>query len=167
MIMPHVVRALLDNYSFKGTILIMGGLALNGVRFRNRWKGSTQSKLLLSIHLQIVGASFFQPVNQHLRLEKDKSGEDKLLLKNVHSDGSQCSDDEDIVYTAKPTVIELVKPKTLAERISDAMDLKLLRDFTFINICIGISLTYTATVNFSMIFPYFLQVKILLLNKRR
>ncbi|XP_037044265.1 monocarboxylate transporter 12 [Bradysia coprophila] len=135
MIMPHVVRALLDNYSFKGTILIMGGLALNG----------------------IVGASFFQPVNQHLRLEKDKSGEDKLLLKNVHSDGSQCSDDEDIVYTVKPTVIELIKPKTLAGRISDAMDLKLLKDLTFINISIGIALTYTATVNFSMIFPYFLQ----------
>lgn len=33
MIMPHVVRVLLDNYGFKGTILIMGGLALNGVRF--------------------------------------------------------------------------------------------------------------------------------------
>lgn len=31
MIMPHVVRLLLDSYGFKGTILIMGGLALNGV----------------------------------------------------------------------------------------------------------------------------------------
>ncbi len=112
------------------------------------------------LYYKVVGASFFQPVNQHLRLEKDKSGEDKLLLKNVHSDGSQCSDDEEIMYIAKPTVIEIVKPKTLASRISDAMDLKLLKDLTFINICVGISLTYTATVNFSMIFPYFLQVKI-------
>lgn len=33
MIMPHVVRLLLDSYGFKGTILIMGGLALNGVKF--------------------------------------------------------------------------------------------------------------------------------------
>ncbi len=31
MIMPHVVRLLLDSYGFKGTIMIMGGLALNGV----------------------------------------------------------------------------------------------------------------------------------------
>lgn len=103
----------------------------------------------------MVGASFFQPVNKHLQLEKDKSGEDKLLLKNV--DGSH-TDDEEILYTTKPTVIEIVKPKTWASRISDAMDLKLLKDLIFINISIGISLTYTATVNFSMIFPYFLQV---------
>lgn len=107
-----------------------------------------------------MGASLFQPVNQHLQLEKNKSGEDKLLLKNVQSDGSQCTDDEDIIYTTKPTIIEIVKPKTWASRISDAMDLKLLRDLIFINISIGISLTYTATVNFSMIFPYFLQVNI-------
>lgn len=32
MIMPHVVGFLLDNYGFQGTILIMGGLALNGVK---------------------------------------------------------------------------------------------------------------------------------------
>lgn len=108
--------------------------------------------------LQVVGASFFQPVNQHMLLEKDKSGEDKLLLKNVHSDGT---DDEEILYTTKPTVIEIVKPKTWTSRISDAMDLKLLKDLIFVNISIGISLTYTATVNFSMIFPYFLQVKFL------
>lgn len=111
----------------------------------------------------MVGASFFQPVNQHLQLEKDKSGEDKLLLKSVNSEGSQCSDDEDIIYTTKPTVIEIVKPKTWTSRISDAMDLKLLKDPIFINIIVGISLTYTATVNFSMIFPYFLQVNILLI----
>lgn len=35
MIMPHVVRLLLDSYGFKGTILIMGGLALNGVCLGN------------------------------------------------------------------------------------------------------------------------------------
>ncbi|KAJ6641682.1 Monocarboxylate transporter 12 [Pseudolycoriella hygida] len=135
MIMPHVVRQLLDTYGFKGTILIMGGLALNGV----------------------VGASLFQPVNQHLLLEKEKSGEDKLLLKSVQSDGSQCTDDEDVIFATKPTVIEMVKPKTWASRISDAMDLKLLKDIIFLNISIGTSLTYTATVNFSMIFPYFLK----------
>lgn len=107
----------------------------------------------------MVGASFFQPVNQHLMLNKDKSGEDKMLLKNVHSDGS---DDEEILYTTKPIVIEMVKPKTWRTRICDAMDLKLLKDLTFINICIGLSLTYTATVNFSMIFPYFLHVTFLI-----
>lgn len=95
-------------------------------------------------------------MNQHLRLEKDKSGEDKLLLNNGHSDGS---DDEEILYTTKPTVIEMIEPKTWTSRISDAMDLKLLKDLTFINICIGLSLTFTATVNFSMIFPYFLHVR--------
>ena len=31
MVMPHVVRILLDYYGFRGTILIMGALAFNGV----------------------------------------------------------------------------------------------------------------------------------------
>lgn len=34
MVMPHVVRILLDYYGFKGTILIMGALAFNGVIIR-------------------------------------------------------------------------------------------------------------------------------------
>lgn len=31
MIMPHLVRYLLDNFDYKGATLILGGLALNGV----------------------------------------------------------------------------------------------------------------------------------------
>lgn len=31
MIMPHVVRILLEEYGFKGTTFVLGGLALNGV----------------------------------------------------------------------------------------------------------------------------------------
>lgn len=33
MFMPHLVRYLLDNFAYKGTTLILGGLALNGVSF--------------------------------------------------------------------------------------------------------------------------------------
>lgn len=32
MLMPHAVRALLDEYSFRGATLIMGAMALQGVR---------------------------------------------------------------------------------------------------------------------------------------
>lgn len=78
---------------------------------------------------------------------------------NSDVDVSQLTDDdEEILFATKPTIIEIVRPETWITRISNAMDLKLLKDLIFINIIIGISLTYTATVNFSMIFPYFLQV---------
>lgn len=48
MIMPHVVRMLLDSYGFKGTILIMGGLALNGVCLRNCKTSRYFSQILTS-----------------------------------------------------------------------------------------------------------------------
>lgn len=31
MIMPHVVRILLEEYGFRGTTFVLGALALNGV----------------------------------------------------------------------------------------------------------------------------------------
>lgn len=31
MVMPHVVRILLEQYGFKGTTIVLGALALNGV----------------------------------------------------------------------------------------------------------------------------------------
>lgn len=43
-------------------------------------------------------------------------------------------------------------------RLSKAMDLQLLNDPIFISIAIGLALAYTASTNFSMLFPYFLQV---------
>lgn len=33
MLMPYVVKVLLENYNFRGTTLILGALALHGVNY--------------------------------------------------------------------------------------------------------------------------------------
>ena len=38
----------------------------------------------------------------------------------------------------------------------DMMDLDLLRDPIFVNLALGLALVYTAGINFSLIFPFFL-----------
>lgn len=145
MIMPYLVRILLDEYGFKGTTLVMGALALNGV----------------------VGASLFQPVKWHMkRFNGNHSNEKKMLLQpcrhtNNVSDfetNEYIDDDEDDLKSINSEVYFIKKP-SWRERVCKAMDLQLLHDPVFISISIGLALAYTASTNFSMLFPYFLQVR--------
>lgn len=48
--------------------------------------------------------------------------------------------------------------KTLLRKIYDLFDMSLLSNPRFINIIIGTALTVVSIQNFSMIFPFFLQV---------
>ncbi|XP_031622825.1 monocarboxylate transporter 12 [Contarinia nasturtii] len=153
MIMPNVVRILLDEYGFRGAALLMGALAFHG----------------------LIGASFFQPIEWHM---KRKSGfsEKKMLLHpcrhnaNKHTyhevmttDAEYDDDDGDSKQILNSDTISidsgavLIKQPTWKQRISKAFDLNLMCDLQFVSIAIGLSLAYTASINFSMLFPYFLQ----------
>lgn len=157
MIMPNIVRILLDEYGFKGATLIMGALAFNGV----------------------IGASLFQPVEWHMKqFEKTCSIEKRMLLQpcrhsanqhayqEVASDGEYEIDDEDenrnicvasdTKYSDREAILQ--RKPNWKKRIFKALDLQLLFDPIFISIAIGLALAYTASINFSMLFPYFLQV---------
>lgn len=157
MIMPYVVRILLDEYGFKGTTLVMGALALNGV----------------------VGASLFQPVEWHMKhFNENQFNEKKMLLqpcrhKNLDSNKNNLSDleandfidedgddDDDDDLASLNSEVYLINEPSWRQRIFKAMDLQLLRDPIFISISVGLALAYTASTNFSMLFPYFLQVRI-------
>lgn len=59
MIMPHIVRVLLETYGFRGTILILGGLALNGVCLRNY-----QFKILVLVNVTFCSWSVHHYFNQ-------------------------------------------------------------------------------------------------------
>lgn len=156
MIMPNIVHLLLEYYGFKGTTLILSALALNGV----------------------VGASLFQPVQWHMkRFDENHFNEKKMLLqpckhKNVETnennncayqlaDGSDIDDDDDF-YDNQSSISEvhIIKKPSWFDRISKALDLQLLKDKIFISIIFGLALAYTASINFSMIFPDFLQVSL-------
>lgn len=129
----------------------------------------------------------FQPVEWHIKPLDDGFGENKMLLRSVNFNGGggggsnlpphgRCgsattgvggaSDSEDETEMYRTTEIgakdneELISlPKTtIRSRISQAMDLQLLKDPIFCSIAIGLALAYTASINFSMLFPYFLQV---------
>lgn len=135
MVMPHVVRLLLDAYGFRSTVLLLGALCLHGV----------------------VGATLFQPVEWHLRkipaANVDDDDEANVRQRLLPLNGRKGA-----AYTN--VEIETQTPSTWWQQIVRSMNFKLLRDPVFCNIIIGLSLVYTASANFSMILPYFLQVSI-------
>lgn len=57
--------------------------------------------------------------------------------------------------------VKLEKSETLCRkmghRLAQAMDLELLKDIVFWSIIVGMALVYTATINFTMVFPIFLK----------
>lgn len=118
MIMPQIVRYLLDEYGYRGAVLIVGALSFHG----------------------IVGASLFQPVEWHSYHTNNSEEYEKLL-------------DSDSPKHPK------LPPETIMGKLKRSMDLHLLKDFSFLNIGFGVALAYTSSINFSMIFPYFLQVR--------
>lgn len=151
MIMPYIVRFLLDEYGFKGTTLVMGALALNGV----------------------VGALLFQPVKWHMkRFNENHFNEKKMLLQPCKhtqldsNDNDVCDldtniddgDEDDDDLRSFNSEAYFIKKPSWRQRVCKAMDLQLLRDPVFISIAIGLALAYTASTNFSMLFPYFLRV---------
>lgn len=143
MVMPHVVRVLLEWYGFRASVLIVGGLALNG----------------------LVGCALFQPVEWHMRRSPDFGEETKVREDIERGPG----DEERPNGVAALNAIEAHQsqvPVRQQRRDGDscwrsvfkAVDLSLFRDPVFCSITVGLSLVYAASINFSMIFPYFLQV---------
>lgn len=105
------------------------GFLLNKYGFR----GATLIVGGLALH-GVIGACLSQPVKMH-----NKNRERQQLLE-------------------KDEKTENPAPKiTFLRQIINAMDLEFLKDLTFLNISFGLALAYTASINFSLLFPYFLQ----------
>ncbi|XP_059609274.1 monocarboxylate transporter 12 isoform X2 [Phlebotomus argentipes] len=116
MLMPQIVHFLLDEFGYRGAILIVGALAFHG----------------------IVGASLFQPVEWHSHPP------------------TACQEHEKLLATDPP--LQKNRPaQSTSEKLKKSMDLSLLKDLSFLNISLGVAMAYTSSINFSMLFPYFLQ----------
>lgn len=100
---------------------------------------------------------FLKPLNpppkhnnrKHLKLLADK--EDK-------------KDDAALQSIIVPKIVPVEQPKKedslcnrMSHRLAQAMDLELLKDVVFWSIIVGMALVYTATINFTMVFPNFLK----------
>ncbi|GAB0092618.1 monocarboxylate transporter 12 [Sergentomyia squamirostris] len=118
MLMPQIVHYLLEEFGYRGAILIVGALAFHG----------------------IVGACLFQPVEWHSHTTMSPS----------------CPEREQLIIPDETTSVKKA-PEGILEKLKKGMDLNLLRDLSFLNISLGIALAYTSSINFSMLFPYFLQ----------
>lgn len=109
------------------------GFLLNKYGFR----GATLIVGGLALH-GVIGACLSQPVKKHYKNQQFCERQ-KLLEK-----------DEKTEIPAPPKI-------TFLRQIINAMDLEFLKDLTFLNISFGLALAYTASINFSLLFPYFLQ----------
>lgn len=120
----------------------------------------------------MVGAALFQPVERHMKpFDENSFNEKKMLLQPCQHKRVDTSDTEldieDIeedkceleTQSIDSTEVFFAKKPSWQARLTKAMDLQLLNDPIFISIAIGLALAYTASINFSMLFPYFLQVK--------
>ncbi|XP_017096815.2 monocarboxylate transporter 13 [Drosophila bipectinata] len=138
VLIPHLVRYLLENHGFRYAVLALSALSLTG----------------------LFGAMFLKPLNPAGKHNNHRHM--RLLADGDQADKNQSSSLQVVVVSSNQTKGEELAPKTeticgrLSQRLVQAMDLELLKDLAFWSIIIGMALVYTATVNFTMIFPGFL-----------
>lgn len=130
MILPQIVKSLLSDYEFRGTVLIMGSLSLQGV----------------------VGACLFQPVERHMKLRKQQITETESLLRSTLPLQPIAS------YECSYELPEH-DDKGFWRRIARSMDLSLLKDPRFVILNLGLACVYTVSIDFLLILPFFLQVR--------
>lgn len=94
-------------------------------------------------------------VNNNCEMDKQKLHEVSLLPRKHNEDG---------VYNHTTIRLENIDAaqaglcSKVCQRLVQSMDLELLKDPVFLSIIIGMALVYTSTIQFTMIFPSFLQV---------
>lgn len=127
MILPNVVRILLDEYGFQGAALIMGALAFHG----------------------LIGASLFQPVDWHMKrmsFYSEKNRPNEQVYHEVRATDAKFVDDYDSRNILASDTISidsrtvLFGKRTWKQRIFKALDLDLLFDLQFVSIATGLSL---------------------------
>ncbi|XP_047510705.1 monocarboxylate transporter 2-like [Pieris napi] len=153
-IMPHVVQYSLDKFGFSGACWLLSALCLHGV----------------------CGTLLMQPVEWHM-----KKIEEEVLIEEEKIEMNKCQTDIEDDQPAKMFTkdnSQLKKRSTLngfsddfktgslnktpelkknaLERIYELFDISLLSSPRFINVIIGIGLTYISIQNFGMLFPFFL-----------
>ncbi|XP_005179500.2 monocarboxylate transporter 9 [Musca domestica] len=178
---PHIVRFFLDNYGFRVAVLAMSMLSLIGLIGALLLKPLTPSKTESNTthnnrkHFTIIPRSTvgadkakvqredsvmeIKIVNNEPEMDKQKSQEVSLLPRqnNVEIYKATTLPLEKTARTTSCCGSDSLLCRKLCQRVIEAMDLELLKDPIFLSIIIGMALVYTSTINFTMIFPSFLQ----------
>ncbi|XP_055603840.1 monocarboxylate transporter 12-B [Uranotaenia lowii] len=88
----------------------------------------------------VVGASLLQPVEWHVKQASENVAENQPLLASPRNSPNDCK-----------------KQDSGWSKLAALMDVAILKNVSFLNLIIGLGLAYTASINFSLFFPYFLQ----------
>ncbi|XP_050348008.1 monocarboxylate transporter 12-B-like isoform X2 [Nymphalis io] len=174
-LMPHVVRYLLEHFGFKGACLMLASLSLHGIC-------GTMLIQPVEWHMKKVEEEVVIDEKMHL-LEENNKDINKNKEYNGNTDVNQKGQvtvlavasengvDKNISQSPKETnkngvskeklngTQNVPKPKkTLMRKIYELFDISLLSSPRFLNIIIGTALTVVSIQNFSMLYPFFLQV---------
>lgn len=127
MIYPILIQKLLEMYGFRGTIALIA---------------------VINTHA-LVGMLLMHPVKWHMKIEKFVESSEMISL-NVEQNKEPVK--------LKAQLMEVVQPLTNScwETVVDFLDLKLLKDFTYVNIAFGISLVNYSDVAFFTFQPLYL-----------
>ena len=128
MFLPQVVKFLLSEFGFRGTLLLIGSLSLHGV----------------------VGACLFQPVQWNMKKikgDEEDMKETEPLIRRLEPTTSVVAINE---------INE--NDFSFWQRITRSMDLTLLKDPRFVILNFGLACAYTVSIDFTLILPFFLQV---------
>ncbi|KAL0279201.1 UNVERIFIED_CONTAM: hypothetical protein PYX00_000808 [Menopon gallinae] len=127
MLLPFLVRFLLEEYTFQGTVMILSALSAHA----------------------LVGAALYQPVEWHMKRKEVAVEEEKLQIKEERNG---LEDGKDPVVDEGPA-----KPAGKFSRVIRMMDWNLLRDQLFVILIVELGFVYTANVMFSTLLPFFLE----------
>ncbi|XP_061392738.1 monocarboxylate transporter 9 [Musca vetustissima] len=182
---PHIVRFFLDNYGFRIAVLAMSILSLVGLIGALLLKPLTPKKTEHNNrkHFTIIPSSSSATAADKAKVQREDSVMEIKIVQNDTDMDKQKSQEvsllprQERIEIYKATTMPLEKtpspspPRSTAsccgsdsslcrkmcQRVIEAMDLELLKDPIFLSIIIGMALVYTSTINFTMIFPSFLQ----------
>lgn len=134
MLLPQIVKTFLNISDFSGASLFVGCLALFG----------------------IAGATFFHPVELHMKkVEGDSESLPLIPAPNGNTNGVIANG-----HGHSNGWEKLPKNGGIFNKISRSLDLSLLKDVRFVIINIGLAVVYAVSVDFTLILPFFLQVRI-------
>lgn len=155
-ITPYLCTKLLENFALRGTILILGGVSMHSLigalllrdpsrKSQNTSQNSVkQPENVNLLEKEIPSHKIFRSVN-NLSSIKNK---EVPLIKSENNLVNLCS--------ASDQTLPAIKSETLLVRLTNLLNLELLRDPIFLNIMIGMSISFVAELNFNLMIPFVL-----------
>ncbi|CAB3240515.1 unnamed protein product [Arctia plantaginis] len=170
MLMPHVVRYLLENYGFRGTCLLLSALSFNGVagclllqpvkiHMKKIIEEVTVDETIYSLENEQFDMVVVErpDLNQELPKCNKQQTEMQLVNRSKINVSKESTDKLETTSPNKNDSFEEGKESNWLRKLYDLFGIVLLSDIRFINIVIGTALTTTSIANFSLVYPLFLQ----------